>query len=105
MLAISPHSDQSDPNISKTEAQFQAATTVINRHPIISHESSERYARALIDREVAVLMLGEAKLVADIDLAGREVRPPSGLLSLYCLSSAPLPPLPLILTLILTFDS
>ncbi len=31
-----------------------------------------RYARALLDRELAVLMLGEAKLVADSEEAARE---------------------------------
>jgi hypothetical protein len=53
----------------------EAALEVIERYPIIAHEASEKYARALIEREMAVLMLGEAKLVADIDQGGREVRP------------------------------
>lgn len=52
----------------------EAALEVIDRHPMIAHEASEKYARALIEREMAVLMLGEAKLVADIDQGGREVR-------------------------------
>lgn len=49
----------------------EAAVDVVRRHPSLAGEPSQRYARALLDRELAALLLVEAMLAAEADEAGR----------------------------------
>jgi hypothetical protein len=50
---------------------LQAAVDVVRRHPALAGEPSQRYARALLDRELAALLLVEAMLAHEGDEAGR----------------------------------
>eukprot|EP00798_Chlamydomonas_sp_ICE-L_P023583 gene23583-9111_t len=45
------------------------ASGQIRRYPALAQEPSQRYARALLDRELAVLLLSEAMLLADSEEA------------------------------------
>ncbi|GFH12706.1 C2H2-type domain-containing protein, partial [Haematococcus lacustris] len=49
----------------------EAAVDVVRRHPYLAGEPSQRYARALLDRELAVLFLVESMLAAETDEAIR----------------------------------
>lgn len=49
----------------------QAAVDVVRRHPALAGEPSQRYARALLDRELSALLLIEAMLAAEADEATR----------------------------------
>ena len=51
---------------------LQSAVDVVRRHPALAQEPSQRYARALLDRELAVLLLSESMLMADGEEAARE---------------------------------
>ncbi len=50
---------------------LQAAVDVVRRYPALAGEPSQRYARALLDRELSALMLVEAMLAAEVEEATR----------------------------------
>eukprot|EP00798_Chlamydomonas_sp_ICE-L_P031763 gene31763-6961_t len=62
------------PALSRTKSPSfsQSAVDVVRRYPALAQEPSQRYARALLDRELSVLLLSEAMLMADSEEAARE---------------------------------
>jgi hypothetical protein len=54
------------------DALLQALVEVVRRNPSLAGQASQRYACALLAREVSALLLVEAMLVSEVDEVGRK---------------------------------